>query len=144
MEGGRAVGEALSRALAAYNPEHPERILPQLAEARELARKLASSERTEEKLGEIDRLLAHWCATVPLPILEVQYEDLVANLETESRRLIAFLGLEWDPACLAFHETERPVMTASVWQVRQPLYSSSAGRWRHYRKHLGPLLRDKV
>ena len=93
-----------------------------------------------ERAREIDRLLAHWCATVPLPILEVQYEDLVANLETESRRLIAFLGLEWDPACLAFHETERPVMTASVWQVRQPLYSSSAGRWRHYRKHLGPLL----
>ena len=58
VEGGRAVGEALSRALAAYNPEHPERILPQLVEARELAGKLASSERTEEKLGEIDRLLA--------------------------------------------------------------------------------------
>lgn len=89
---------------------------------------------------EIDWLLAHWLAVVPLRILEVRYEDLVANLEAESRRLIAFLGLEWEPACLAFHETERPVFTASLWQVRQPLYSRSVGRWRNYRKHLGPLL----
>ena len=77
---------------------------------------------------------------MPLRILEVRYEELVANLEAESRRLIAFLGLDWEPACLAFHETERPVFTASLWQVRQPLYSSSVGRWRNYRKHLGPLL----
>jgi tetratricopeptide (TPR) repeat protein len=93
-----------------------------------------------ERAREIDRLLAHWLRVLPLPVLEVRYEDLVQNLEAESRRLIAFLGLEWDPVCLAFHETDRPVMTASVWQVRQPLYSSSVGRWRHYRKHLGPLL----
>jgi hypothetical protein len=89
---------------------------------------------------EIDWLLAHWLKVVPLPVLEVHYEDVVANLEAESRRLIDFLGLEWDPGCLAFHETERPVLTASVWQVRQPLYSSSVGRWRNYRRHLGPLL----
>ena len=93
-----------------------------------------------ERARQIDRVLAHWLAVLPIPVLEVQYEELVANLEVESRRLIAFLGLEWDPACLAFHETERPVLTASVWQVRQPLYSSSVGRWRHYRAHLGPLL----
>jgi tetratricopeptide (TPR) repeat protein len=93
-----------------------------------------------ERARQIDRLLAHWLAVLPIPVLEVQYEDVVANLEAESRRLIAFLGLEWDPACLAFHETERPVLTASVWQVRQPLYSSSMGRWQHYRAHLGPLL----
>jgi tetratricopeptide (TPR) repeat protein len=93
-----------------------------------------------ERAREIDRLLAHWRAVLPVPVLEMRYEDLVANLEAESRRLIAFLGLNWDPACLAFHETERPVLTASLWQVRQPLYSTSVGRWRHYRKHLGPLL----
>jgi hypothetical protein len=93
-----------------------------------------------ERVREIDWLLAHWRAVVPLRMLEVRYEDLVANLEAESRRLIAFLGLEWEPACLAFHETERPVFTASLWQVRQPLYSSSVGRWRNYRTHLGPLL----
>jgi hypothetical protein len=84
----------------------------------------------------------HWRQVLPIPILEVQYETLVGNLEAESRRLIDFLGLDWDPACLAFHETERTVATASHWQVRQPLYASSVGRWRHYRRHLGPLLRE--
>ncbi len=87
-----------------------------------------------------EQLVSHWRAVLPLAILEVQYEDLVDNLELESRRLIEFFGLEWDPACLAFHETERPVMTASMWQVRQPLFTSSVGRWLHYRRHLQPLL----
>ncbi len=64
----------------------------------------------------------------------------MADLEGQSRRLIDFLGLEWDPACLAFHKTERQVLTASLWQVRQPLYASSVGRWRHYRAHLEPLV----
>lgn len=91
---------------------------------------------------EIDRLMDHWRKVLPIPILEIQYETLVGNLERESRRLIDFLGLEWDPACLAFHETERTVLTASYWQVRQPLYASSVGRWRHYQHHLGPLLRE--
>ncbi len=89
---------------------------------------------------QIDRMLTHWRAVLPLPMLDVHYEQLVANLETESRRLVAFLGLDWDPACLDFHRTERPVLTASVWQVRQPVYASSVGRWRHYSRHLGPLL----
>ncbi|MDR3531541.1 MAG: sulfotransferase [Rhodopila sp.] len=89
---------------------------------------------------EISRLMDHWVATLPGRILEVRYEQLVANLEGESRRLIDFLGLEWDPACLAFHQTERTVQTASRWQVRQPLYTTSVGKWRHYRKHLGPLI----
>jgi tetratricopeptide (TPR) repeat protein len=88
----------------------------------------------------IERLLRHWLKVLPLRILEVQYEDMVRDPEAQSRRLIDFLGLEWDPACLAFHETERPVLTASVWQVRQPLYATSVGRWRNYRAHLGPLL----
>ncbi|HTB47436.1 MAG TPA: sulfotransferase, partial [Acetobacteraceae bacterium] len=91
---------------------------------------------------EIERLTEHWRTVLPIPVLEVQYETLVANLETESRRLIDFLGLEWDPACLAFHETQRTVMTASHWQVRQPIYARSAGRWRHYRNHLGPMLQE--
>ncbi len=91
---------------------------------------------------ETDRLMEHWRQVLPIPILEIQYETLVANLESESRRLIEFLGLDWDPACLAFHETERSVLTASHWQVRQPLFASSVGRWRHYRRHLGPLLKE--
>ena len=53
--------------------------------------------------------------------------------------LIAFLGLEWEPACRDFHRTERPVLTASAWQVRQPLYTRSVGRWRCYERHLRPL-----
>ncbi len=90
---------------------------------------------------EIERLTRHWLSVIPGPILEIQYETLVRNLEPESRRLIAFLGLEWEPACLEFHKTKRQVTTASTWQVRQPLYESSIGRWRHYEAHLGPMLR---
>jgi hypothetical protein len=89
---------------------------------------------------ETDRLAAHWLKTLPLRILEVQYESLVANQESESRRLIDFLGLPWEPACLDFHRAPRSVYTASVWQVRQPMYATSVGRWRHYQKHLGPML----
>ena len=86
--------------------------------------------------------MQHWRKVLPIRVLEIRYEALVAGLEDESRRLIDFLGLEWDPACLAFHETERAVMAASRWQVRQPVYSGSVGRWRHYRQHLGPLLHE--
>ena len=89
---------------------------------------------------EVERLLTHWRQVIPLPMLEVQYETLVGDLEGQSRRLIEFLGLEWDPACLAFHETERVVRTLSQWQVRQPLYRTSIGRWHHYRAHIRPLL----
>jgi tetratricopeptide (TPR) repeat protein len=92
------------------------------------------------RIRETERLVALWREVLPRPMLEVQYEELIANPEAESRRLIEFLGLDWDPTCLSFHETKRPVTTSSFWQVRQPLYSSSVGRWRNYRKHLGPLL----
>jgi tetratricopeptide (TPR) repeat protein len=89
---------------------------------------------------EIDRLANHWHTALPLRMLDIQYEQMVDDLEGQSRRLIDFLGLPWDPACLEFHKTQRSVMTASVWQVRQPIYNSSVGRWRHYERHLGPLL----
>ena len=80
---------------------------------------------------EIERLLDHWRNVLPVAFMEMQYETLIADLEGQSRRLIAYLGLEWDPACLSFHKTERAVMTASHWQVRQPLYTTSAGKWRY-------------
>jgi tetratricopeptide (TPR) repeat protein len=86
-----------------------------------------------------DRLISHWLKVLPLRILEVQYEALVADLEVESRRIIAFLGLPWEEACLEFHRTERMVQTASDWQVRQPIYTRSVGRWRNYQRHLAPL-----
>ncbi|HEX5392827.1 MAG TPA: sulfotransferase [Rhodocyclaceae bacterium] len=86
------------------------------------------------------RLMNHWRAVLPGRFLEVQYEDIVADMEGQARRLIEFVGLEWNDACLAFHKTQRSIRTASVTQVRQPIYSSSVERWRHYEKHLGPLL----
>jgi hypothetical protein len=76
---------------------------------------------------EIDRLMAHGRRVLPVRILKIEYEKLVSDLEGESRRLINFLGLNWDPTCLAFHETERTVVTASQRQVRQPLYAGSIG-----------------
>lgn len=87
-----------------------------------------------------DRVMAHWRAILPPRVLiEVQYEDVVADLDREARRIVAHCGLPWDEACLAFHETERPVRTASLNQVRQPIYSSSIGRWRRYGRMLAPL-----
>ncbi len=93
-----------------------------------------------KRYRETARLMAHWRRVLPLRMLDVTYEALVADLESESRRLVAFLGLTWEPACLDFHRTQRTVTTASSWQVRQPLYARSVGRWRHYERHLGPLL----
>jgi tetratricopeptide (TPR) repeat protein len=88
-----------------------------------------------------EALMAHWRALLPSSrFLEVQYEDVVDALEPQARRMIAFLGLEWDEACLAFHDTQRQIHTASLNQVRQPIYRSSIGRWKHYANHLRPLL----
>jgi hypothetical protein len=88
-----------------------------------------------------ERLMEHWRAVLPTDrFIEVCYEDVVADIESEARRLIDFCGLEWSPACLDFHQTARPIRTASVNQVRTPLYASSIGRWRAYAPYLGPLL----
>lgn len=88
-------------------------------------------------------LMEHWRRVLPEGrLLEVQYEELVGEPEREIRRLLDFCGLEWDPACLEFHRTERAVQTASADQVRQPLYTSSIGRWRKYREQLAPLLEE--
>ncbi|HUZ73951.1 MAG TPA: tetratricopeptide repeat protein [Stellaceae bacterium] len=87
-----------------------------------------------------ERLMEHWRRVLPEGVmLEVQYEDVVADLDGQARRIIAHCGLEWDDACLAFHKTERPVRTASKSQVRQPIYKSSVGRWRLYGDKLAPL-----
>jgi hypothetical protein len=87
------------------------------------------------------RLMAHWAQVLPAEhYLEVDYEAVVDDLEGEARRLIGFLGLPWDEACLRFHDNRRVVRTASVNQVRQPIYTTSKGRWHRYANHLGPLL----
>ena len=86
------------------------------------------------------RLMEHWRSVLPANILlDVPYEGLVADQESWSRRMIEFIGLPWDVACLDFHRTERRVMTASKWQVRQRISSASVGRWRNYQTSLGPL-----
>jgi tetratricopeptide (TPR) repeat protein len=88
-------------------------------------------------------LMAHWHRVLPRGrILDIRYEDVVADLEGQSRRIIAHCGLEWDPRCLAFHQTERQVRTASAVQVRQPIYNSAIGRWRAYSEFLDPLLTE--
>ncbi|MGA7539274.1 MAG: sulfotransferase [Steroidobacteraceae bacterium] len=90
---------------------------------------------------EYHRLMWHWRSALPAgTLLEVSYEDLVADQEFWCRRIIEFIGLPWDPRCLEFHKTERPVVTASKWQVRQRIYGSSVGRWKNYAKFIGPLL----
>jgi tetratricopeptide (TPR) repeat protein len=88
-----------------------------------------------------ERLMAHWRRVLPPgSIFDVRYEEVVADLEKAARRIIAHCGLPWDDRCLAFHETDRPVRTASATQVRRPIYTSAVGRWRVYEEQLGPLL----
>lgn len=86
-----------------------------------------------------DRMMAHWRDVLDLPLLEVQYEALVGEPERVIRELVAFCGLDWDARCLAFHDSERYVNTASYDQVRQPMYSRSVNRWKNYDRHLQPL-----
>jgi tetratricopeptide (TPR) repeat protein len=86
------------------------------------------------------RVMAHWRAILPpTALLEIPYEGLLADQEGWTRRMLDFIGVPWDPRCLDFHQTERVVITASRWQVRQRLNTSSAGRWRNYARHVAPL-----
>jgi len=87
-----------------------------------------------------DSLMDHWREVLPRPMLELDYEAMVAEPEATTRRLLEHCGLEWDDACLDFHRHKRPVMTASKMQVRKPIYKSSVERWRNYEAHLGPLI----
>ncbi|EKV32147.1 hypothetical protein C882_3211 [Caenispirillum salinarum AK4] len=89
---------------------------------------------------QVDRLMAHWKSVVPTPVLDVDYEAVVADHEGQGRRMIQHLGLDWDDAMAAFYANKRVVNTASVWQVRQPIYKGSVERWRKYEAHIGPLL----
>lgn len=97
-----------------------------------------------ESLGryyrEYVRLMDHWKRVLPIPIFEVRYEDMIADQEAMTRKLIDFVALPWDDACLRFYETERAVTTPSRWQVRQPIYGSSVKRWKNYEQHLTPLI----
>jgi tetratricopeptide (TPR) repeat protein len=96
-------------------------------------------EQIAARFAEYRRIMSHWHDALPVRLLEVDYEETVADLEGVARRLVGWCGLDWEPGCLAFHAGKRPVRTASVRQVRQPVYRRSVGRWRHYEKSLGPL-----
>ena len=92
-------------------------------------------------LKSYERLMAGWeRLELPIRMLTVNYEELVRDLETNARKIVSHAGLEWDANCLAFHRARRSVYTASTWQVRQPLYASSVGRWAHYANWLPEML----
>jgi tetratricopeptide (TPR) repeat protein len=91
------------------------------------------------RFTQYSRIVEHWQRVLPAPVLEVEYEDMVNDLESVARRVVDFCGLDWEPACLEFHRSARPVRTASVTQVRQPIYRRSLERWRKYERTLRPL-----
>ncbi|MBF0358170.1 MAG: tetratricopeptide repeat protein [Magnetococcales bacterium] len=97
------------------------------------------------ELGEYYRLyreiMSHWHSIFPASIYDCHYEKLTENQEDESRKLLEFCGLDWDEKCLDFHKSQRSVLTASDYQVRQPMYRSSVGGWRRYEKQLQPLIK---
>ena len=88
-----------------------------------------------------ERLMSYWHSVLPGRILDVQYEAMVSDPETQIRRLLDYCELPWHPGCLAPHQTKRPVNTASAGQVNSPIYTRSIGRWKNYEKHLGPLIK---
>jgi hypothetical protein len=88
------------------------------------------------------KLMDHWRREFPDAMLDVRYEDIVADVEGQAKRIIDYLELDWNDNCLNFYNTDRPVRTASVTQVRKPIYTTSTNRWRKYEKYLGPLLEE--
>ncbi len=88
-----------------------------------------------------DRLMTHWRKMLPGRIIEINYEDIVADQEGQTRKLLTALGLNWDAACLDFYNNKSPSATASAAQVRQPIYKNAVGRWKYYRTGLAPLIK---
>jgi hypothetical protein len=119
-------------------PDHPGRELRLESQAVDYLR-LASH--LARYYGEYLRVMEHWRSVLPPHVmLDVPYEALVQDPERWSRRMIEHIGLPWNSHCLDSHLTARTVITASKWQVRQPITTAAVGRWRHYRVHVGPLL----
>jgi hypothetical protein len=86
------------------------------------------------------RIMEHWHRVLPGKVLDVQYERMVVDQETQTRRILEHCGLPWEDQCLRFYETERAVNTASSEQVRQPIYTKSVNFWRNYESELGELI----
>jgi tetratricopeptide (TPR) repeat protein len=94
-----------------------------------------------EQLADHNLLMHHWQQLFPGEILEINYEDVVEDTEGSARKLLDYIGVDWEPQVLAFNELDRPVKTASVWQVRQPIYNTSTAKWKRYQAHLAPLIK---
>nr|WP_256490103.1 sulfotransferase [Ideonella oryzae] len=93
-----------------------------------------------EQLADHNLLMRHWHQTFPGEILEINYEDVVEDTEGMARRMLDYIGVPWEPQVLAFDALDRPVKTASVWQVRQPIYKTSKAKWERYQAQLAPLI----
>ncbi len=94
-----------------------------------------------EQLADHNLLMDHWHKTFPGEILELNYEDVVDDLEGSAKKMLHYIGVEWQKDVLKFNELDRTVKTASVWQVRQPIYKTSKAKWKRYEKHLSPLIK---
>ena len=92
-----------------------------------------------EQLVDHDRLMQHWHSVFPGDILDISYDSLVENVEEWAHKIIDFLGLQWESGVLSFQTLDRAVKTASVWQVRQPVYTTSKAKWKRYEAYLAPL-----
>ncbi|MBU2884501.1 sulfotransferase [Gilvimarinus agarilyticus] len=93
-----------------------------------------------EQLADHNLLMHHWQQVLPGEILEVQYEEVIANPEASAKKMLEYIGVSWEADVLNFADLNRPVKTASVWQVRQPIYQTSKAKWRRYQNHLEPLI----
>ncbi|MFK5950298.1 MAG: tetratricopeptide repeat protein [Methylococcales bacterium] len=98
-----------------------------------------NEEHLYERIRQYQRIMNHWHKVIPDRFIEMNYEDLVANQEDESKRLIDYIGLDWDESCLRFFESDRLVRTASITQVRQPIYKKSVAKWESYKDHISEL-----
>jgi hypothetical protein len=91
------------------------------------------------RFAQYRRLMDHWRTVLSVRLIEVDYESTVSDFELTARRLVAACGLDWETGCLEFYRNERPVRTASLTQVRQPIYRGSVGRWKNYEQALAEL-----
>ncbi|MDQ6962465.1 MAG: sulfotransferase [Mariprofundaceae bacterium] len=95
---------------------------------------------TGEQLADHNLMMHYWNELFPNEILEINYEDVVEDTEGAARKMLQYIGVDWEPEVLAFNKLDRPVKTASVWQVRQPIYKTSKAKWKRYQSHLAPLI----
>jgi tetratricopeptide (TPR) repeat protein len=93
-----------------------------------------------EHLADHNQLMYHWDQLFPGQILEIRYEDVVDDLEDSVRRMLDYIGVDFEPNVLDFNTLDRTVRTASLWQVRQPIYKTAKNRWKNYKNHLAPLI----